>query len=114
MVSKKPVGKKAEPTTEELEFIYQHIERLSDQEILEEMQGTAFPVRSPGFIKRRRREFNAAKKILELQLQRELDPVTTQSKREHYEHLTEIANMLLEGKLDKISKVGKAYEIYRE
>jgi hypothetical protein len=103
-VSKKPVGKKAEPTTDELEFIYQHIKRLSDQEILEEMQGTAFPVRSLGFIKRRRREFNAARKVLEIQMQQEIEPITTKSKREHYEHLAEIASALLSNGLDTVTK----------
>ena len=55
-------GKKAEPTAEELEFIYSKIEeKLGDSEILEEMQSEeVFPLRSIGSIKRRRREYNAA------------------------------------------------------
>ena len=59
-------GKKAEPSAEELELIYGLIARgLSDTEILEEMQDTEFPMRTSGFIKRRRREYSAARKISE-------------------------------------------------
>ena len=59
-------GKKAEPSVEELELIYSLIARgLSDTEILEEMQDTEFPMRTGGFIKRRRREYSAARKISE-------------------------------------------------
>ena len=64
--SDKLKGKKAEPSVEELELIYSLIVRgLSDMEILEEMQGTEFPVRTGGFVKRRRREYGAARKISE-------------------------------------------------
>ena len=58
-------GKQSEPTAEELEFIYSRIQRMSDKAILDEMQDADFPLRSVGFIKRRRREFNAAKRVLE-------------------------------------------------
>jgi len=46
---KKPVGKKAEPTFEELEFMYSHIEDgLPNQEILEEMQEESYYCKKPG------------------------------------------------------------------
>ena len=73
-MNKRFVGKKAEPTEEELEFIYSCLERLSDREVLEEMQDTEFPLRSLGFIKRRRREFRAAKRVLEDNLKTQIDP----------------------------------------
>jgi len=59
-------GKKAEPLPEELEFIYSLVGRgFTDTEILEEMQSEeVFLLRTAGFIKRRRREYNAAKKVL--------------------------------------------------
>jgi len=56
--NKKLVGKKAEPTAEELEFIYSRLGRLSDQEVLEELESAEWPKRSVGFIKRRRKELN--------------------------------------------------------
>jgi hypothetical protein len=60
-MDKKFVGKKAEPSTEELEFIYARVDKLSDEEILDEMQVEPFPLQSPGFIKRRRKESTEAK-----------------------------------------------------
>ena len=90
-VEKKPVGEKAEPTAEELEFIYSHLMKLSDQEVLEEMQDTEFPVRSLGFIKRRRREFNVARKVLESTLKEQEDPILAKAKAEH---LDEVRNLI--------------------
>jgi hypothetical protein len=101
-MEKKFVGKKAEPTIEELEFIYSHLKKLSDDEVLEEMQDTEFPVRSKGFIKRRRREFNAAKKVLETDLKKELDPIIIKRREQHNDELAGIANSFLEGDLTTI------------
>lgn len=89
------VGKKAEPTVEELEFIYEHLAKLSDQEVLEEMQDTEFPRRSLGFIKRRRREFNTAKRVLQLQLEREVNPIVLKCREEHLTKLADIVTCLL-------------------
>jgi len=91
----KKVGKAAEPTAEELEFIYEHLERLSDSEVLEEMQDTEFPVRTKGFIKRRRREFAAAKRVLQEQLQKETNPVVAKRREDHFDHLAGIAKAIL-------------------
>ncbi len=70
METKKPqrkVGKRAEPTSEELEFIYSCFARkLSDGETLEEMKDEPFELRSRGFIKRARKQYDAAKKALEM------------------------------------------------
>lgn len=96
------VGKKAEPTAEELEFIYSRLRKLSDEEVLEEMQDTEFPLRSKGFIKRRRREFNAAKKVLETDVKKELDPIVIKRREQHSAELAEIASSFIEGDLTKI------------
>lgn len=101
-MDRKFVGKKAEPTIEELEFIYSHLKKLSDEEVLEEMQDTEFPVRSKGFIKRRRREFNAAKKVLETDLKKELDSIIIKRKEQHNDELAKIADSFLEGDLARI------------
>lgn len=91
---KKPVGKAAEPTAEELEFIYSRL-KLSDSEVLEEMQDQPFPLRSKGFIKRRRREFDVAKKVLRAQLEKELDPVKAKMREEHYRKMADVAYGIL-------------------
>ncbi|MFC1955553.1 hypothetical protein ACFLWZ_03330 [Chloroflexota bacterium] len=83
-MNKKFVGKKAEPTSEELEFIHSLLGRLSDAEVLEEMQDTEFPVRSSGFIKRRRREYNAAKKVLADNTTKDAKYTSAESKEEEY------------------------------
>jgi hypothetical protein len=105
-LSNKPVGKKAEPTTEELEFIYGRLPKLSDQEILEEMQSEEFPLRSLGFIKRRRREFNTSKKVLQVELQREVDPVAAKRREEHFNHLAEIVDSMAPDKTTVIEVAG--------
>ena len=92
---KKLVGKKAEPSGEELEFIYSLLAKLSDSEVLEDMQATAFPLRSKGFIKRRRKEFNAAKRVRQEQIHKEGDPLIAKRREEHFGHLANIANALL-------------------
>lgn len=85
-------GKKAEPLTAELEFIYRLIGKgATDEEILEEMQDEEFlPLRKAGSIKRRRREYNAAKKVFEekgelgVQAAEGLPSVATQLKTQLY------------------------------
>jgi len=97
------VGKKAEPTVEELEFIYERLARLSDGEILADMQDTVFPLRSPGFIKRRRKEFDTAKKVLHVQLQKEVDPLAVKRREEHFRELAAIIDDLLANDLGSVS-----------
>lgn len=60
------MGKHPGASPEELEFIFECFLRgLFDRDVLEETQDTEFPRRNPRFIRDRRREFNAAKKVLE-------------------------------------------------
>ena len=88
------VGKKAEPSAEELEFIYARVDRLSDEEILEEMQSDDFPSRSAGFIKRRRKEFAAAKTVIKTKGIAEealiKDPLIIEAKKKHFEDLCQL------------------------
>lgn len=100
----KKVGKAAEPTGEELEFIYSRLERMSDSAILEEMQDTEFPLRTKRFIKRRRKEFSAAKRVLEIQIQKESDPITAKRKEEHFDRLADITAQLLANNLENVEE----------
>lgn len=108
----KPIGKRAEPKAEELEFIYRGFtEKLSDREVLESMQNEPFLLRSLGFIIRRRREFDAAKKVLQEQLKNEIDPIVTARKSQHFEQMAMVAQALLGG-LDIVEFKGEDdYEI---
>jgi len=114
-MDRKYIGKRAEPTVEELEFIYSRIGQMSDKAILEEMQDTTFPVRSPGFITRRRREFSTAKKILEIELKKELDPIIVERRKQHFDDMVLIIRLIIKG-LDKLShtQLNGRYEIYEE
>ncbi len=87
--SGKKIGKQAEGTPAELEFIYSRLDRMSVPDILWEIQDTTFPPRSKGFIKRCQTEFNVAKKVLETQLKKEIDPVIVKHKLEHFKSLGE-------------------------
>lgn len=99
------MGKQAGPTPEELEFIFGCFARgLSNSEVLEEMKDTEFPVRNPRFISARRREFNAAKKVLEISLKKEIDPIIVEAKQKHYADLLEVANSLLKNEVISVRK----------
>lgn len=93
----KKLGKRAEPTPEELEFIYECFQKnLSNEEVLEELNSEGFPLsRSLGFIKRRRREFNAAKKVIGEQAKKEFDPILIERRKEHWDELSKLAALLL-------------------
>lgn len=97
-------GKKAEPSREELEFIYARL-HLSDSAILEEMQDADFTLRGPGFIKRRRKEFAAARAVLEELVKKEFDPVLAQRRKEHWAEIAEVAAALL----SNFSKIRGSY-----
>ena len=92
-----------DPTKEELEFIYARIPQLSDGEILEEMKDVSFPVRKSGFIKRRRKELDAAKTVLREQVKKEIAPIIIESKKEHYGLLANIAVILLDKDLKTVA-----------
>jgi len=81
---RKKGGKKEEPTAEELEFIYSRIPKMSDSAILDEMQDEGFPLRTVGFIKRRRRELNAAKKVMEQPDSVKNDPLIMEARSKHF------------------------------
>lgn len=86
------MGRQAGPSPEELEFIFGCFLRgLSDREVLDEMEDTEFPLRNPRFMRDRRREFNAAKKVLRDQIGKEVDPLIAKSKEEH---LTEVRSLM--------------------
>ena len=92
-----------DPSREELEFIYERIPQLSDGEILEEMKDVSFPVRKSGFIKKRRKELDAAKTVLREQVKKEIDPITIERKKAHYEVLASIASTLIENNLNTVT-----------
>ena len=88
----KKVGKAAEPKNEELEFIYCRIEEgLPDDVIIEELVDYQLIARSGGFIKRRRREYHAAKKVLEEILKKKVDPVLARQRIRHWNELADAA-----------------------
>ncbi len=83
-------NKKPEPKQEELEFIYERLDRLSDAEIINEMEEEGcFKLRTKGFFKRRRTELAAAKKALV-----KCEDSTSQNK--HFERLSERAEKILD------------------
>ena len=87
-------GKKAEPTFEELVFIYERM-RMSDGAILEEMQEEEdLPLRSVGFIKRRRKEFGAAKKVLGEDVRPESDLLVAEARKNHMDDVCSLIKRL--------------------
>jgi hypothetical protein len=97
-MNEKIAGTNAEPTADELEFIYNAFTRnLRDGEVLAEIQDRPFPQRSLRFISRRRKEFDAAKKVLENHIKTENDPQVVEAKGKHINDLVGIAETLING-----------------
>ena len=94
------MGKLPQATAEELEFVYKAIARgLSDQEIKEEMRDTPFPRRtSTRFFRQSRREYNAARSVLEVQVAAEQDPLLIEKRRQHEEELVAALTILRNNK----------------
>jgi hypothetical protein len=105
-MDRKLVGKRSEPSQEELEFIYSRIGKMSDKAVLEEMQEEAmFPLRSIGFMTRRRKEFNATRKVLQEQLAKEIDPINVERKNAHFKQMTIVAEDIL-GYMANVKHIG--------
>lgn len=101
MKSEKPIrksGKGAEPTSEELEFIFERFaSKDSDNEVLEALDSEGFPLRrSIGFIKKRRKEFEIAKKIIAKQAEGAYDIDAIERQKRHWTRLAEKAQELLD------------------
>ena len=95
------MGKQSAPSPEELEFIFRCFLRgLDNAEVIHEMGDTELPRRDTRSIRQRRREFDAAKKVLgeaqESESRREvlLDIMTTRC-QEHWDDLVKVANQIL-------------------
>ncbi len=100
------MGKHPDPSAEELELIFNAIARgLDDVEIMEEMQSTESTARSRRFMRQRRLHYDVAKRLLHAELEREINPVITQQRGEHFTQLTEIAQALIAGNLDNVAPI---------
>jgi len=108
----KAVGKKAEPTGEELVFIYSKFqEKLSDEEVLEEMRDQPFLRRSIGFLKRRRKEFNAAKYVLREYFESNQDELIIDAKRKHIRDINKLIQTWKDQLVFKVAEPLGGYEV---
>jgi len=92
---KRRLGKRAEPKEPELLFIFQRMwDGMDNSRILSELEGEGiFPPRELPFVMRRRREFEAARKVIESRMRQEglHDPALLERKRIHWEAMTKAA-----------------------
>jgi hypothetical protein len=104
------MGKQPSPSPEELEFIFKCFgDGLDNNEVKYEIENTSFTPRKIRFIRDRRREYDAAKKVLQSEVQKQHDPLMIERMKEHHYQLADIAAKLLTG-LGLISK-GSGKEI---
>jgi len=89
------MGRHPDPTCEELEFIFERLKTLSDKEVLEDMQDVTFPLRSPRFIKQRRLHYDVARKVLRAEVEKEIDPIIVERRKEHYDELANAARYIV-------------------
>ena len=87
------MGQNPQPTPEELDFVYQLLLRgLSNAELQDELQETEFPLRKDTrYFRQRRREFDAAKRVLGDSRPAQMDPLVIQARRKHFEDLLDVA-----------------------
>lgn len=92
------MGKGKSPTSEELEFIYRlFTEIVGDSDVVRkydelEQHGKlgSLPFRHDiRFIRQRRREFEAARRVLEEDFRRRADPVLAERRKEHWDRLAQ-------------------------
>jgi hypothetical protein len=98
------MGKGQSPTADELKFVYDLLAQgYSDTDIIgkyEELNrhdklGTLQSRQDVRFIRQRRKEFEAARAVLEGHIKKSENPLILDAKREHFHHLSEIAKALL-------------------
>lgn len=92
------MGKASDYSVEEYEFVFKCINRgLGNSEICEEIKSEEFRVTlgSSRFLNNCRKAFTAAKKVQEIQLKKELDPIVAERKKKHMGQLSKIAKSIL-------------------
>ncbi|MBN2239017.1 MAG: hypothetical protein JW712_04530 [Dehalococcoidales bacterium] len=91
-------GKRDEPTDGELEFIYERfVNKDTDEQVIRELNDEGFLLlRSKGFIKRRRREFDIAKKVLAKQAEGAYDTNPLERRKRHWTRLADRAQEFLD------------------
>lgn len=99
------MGKRPDPSLEELEFYFECMERgLSNSEVKEEVQEqTEFPLRQNRFLNRLRREYEAAKFVLEFKRPAAVPSVVSERMKDHFNDLLEVVETLLANDLDCVS-----------
>lgn len=111
------MGKNPKPTVEELEFVYGLMAKgyLDDASILAEYAqlfeaGTLnFPYRTDRrFVRERRKEFAAAKKVIPAQAA-SVDPIVVEARKKHFGLLTEVGKLLRQ---DLISLDQQAHPVW--
>jgi|GEM_PF-5333142 hypothetical protein len=107
------MGQNPQPSPEELEFIYGLLHRgLSNLDIQEDMQDREFPRRtSSRFFRQRRREFDAARKVLDQTAIARSDPLLNEKRRHHEE---ELRAALEELKLDPTADISDGWSWWEE
>ncbi|MFC2021317.1 hypothetical protein ACFLU1_06020, partial [Chloroflexota bacterium] len=87
----------------ELELIFKGFsENQDEQTIREEIQENMSVPRSKRFIRQRKLHYDVAKKVLQLAIERKVDPIVVEQRKSHYAHLTDIAKNLLQNRVDSI------------
>ena len=91
------MGRQEEPSQAELEFIFERLKQgKTPSEIAYQMADTDFPIRRPEFISRKRKYYDAAKRVLQTDNELYEDPVISKRKGEHFQQLSDIARLIIE------------------
>ncbi|MAE10813.1 MAG: hypothetical protein CL876_02645 [Dehalococcoidales bacterium] len=97
------MGKNPDPSWEELELIFKGFsENQDEQTIREEIQESMSVPKSKRFICQRKLHFDVARKVLQVAITREIDPVIIEQRKHHFAQLADITKNLLENGVDTI------------
>ncbi|MFC2027183.1 hypothetical protein ACFLU3_00715 [Chloroflexota bacterium] len=104
------MSKNPKPTTEELRFVYDLLTRgheeadvLAEYARLYDDGQLMFPFRSDKrFVRDRKRELDAATEVLKDHLKKVVDPVISERRKEHSDHLAAITGTLLSNGIDTV------------
>jgi hypothetical protein len=90
------LGKRAEPSVEELEFIYEQLVKgKNPRQIMEEYEDTSFNLRGIEFLEKRSKEYRVARNIFIKYDAGAYDSYTAESKHRHQVRLLNTAETLL-------------------
>ncbi|MFC1989977.1 hypothetical protein ACFLVW_05400 [Chloroflexota bacterium] len=90
------MGNNPDPSWEELELIFNgFINELDESRILEKIKEKISLPRSRNFLRQRRLHFDVARKVFQVRIEKEVNPIAVEGQKRHFQMLANIASDLI-------------------